>query len=109
METKSEKIYNGIYDELCGLIIDEKGKWLIYANYNSDNLIEITVCGITRSFKRQEYNVFATRSPEPLSPNENKSKSKAEKKSREWKLRTKSDLENEIIDLKKRIDYKASC
>ena len=98
------KIYSGIYDDLCGPIIDEKGKWLIYANYSSDNLIEINACGITRSFKRPEYNVSATRPPEPLPPNEKESKSKAEKKRAEWKLRAKSDLENEIIDLRKRTE-----
>jgi ribosomal protein L32 len=39
-----------------------------------------------------------------LPPNEKESKSKAEKKRAEWKLRAKSDLENEIIDLRKRTE-----
>jgi hypothetical protein len=97
-------VHIGIYDQLCGPVIDEKGKWLIYGNYNSDNLIEINACGISRSFGNPEYNTLATRPPKPISPNEKESESQAEKKRAEWKLKAKSDLENEIADLRKRTE-----
>jgi len=97
------KIYNGIYDIFCGPIIDKIGKWLIYANYNSDNIIEINECGITRSFLTPEHNLSATRPPKPLPQNKKETKLQAEKKIAEWKLRAKYDLENEIADLRKRI------
>jgi len=97
------KTYSGIYDKYCGPIIDEKGKWLIYGNFNSENLIEINTCGLTRSLENPENNISATIPPEPLAPNETESKAKFEKQRAEWKIRAKSDLEKEIIDLRKRI------
>ncbi|QCX39042.1 hypothetical protein FF125_16100 [Aureibaculum algae] len=50
-------VYKGTYDEQCGPIIDTKGKWLIYANLNSDNILVVGSCGISRNFKNPEYNV----------------------------------------------------
>ncbi|WP_438423875.1 hypothetical protein [Aquimarina macrocephali] len=97
------KTYSGIYDKYCGPIIDEKGKWLIYGNLNSENLIKINTCGLTRSLKNPENNISATIPPEPLAPNETGSKAKFAKQRVEWKIRAKSNLEKEIIDLRKRI------
>jgi hypothetical protein len=77
---------------------------LIYGNFNSDNLIEINYCGLTRSFKNPQNNISASKPPPPLPPNAKKSKSQTEKERYEWKLRAKTDLENEIIDLRKRIE-----
>jgi len=51
-----EAIYSGTYDEQCGPIIGRKGKWLIYANLNSNNILEVNECGLTRSLKNPEYN-----------------------------------------------------
>lgn len=96
-------VYNGIYDKFCGPIIDEKGKWLIYGNFNSENLLEINTCGLTRSFENPENNISVTKPPRPLPPNKKESKSQIEKEITEWKLRAKSDLEIEITDLRKRI------
>jgi hypothetical protein len=97
-------IYDGKFNRYCEPIIDEKGKWLIYGNFNSDNLIEINYCGLTRSFKNPQNNISASKPPPPLPPNAKKSKSQTEKERYEWKLRAKTDLENEIIDLRKRIE-----
>ncbi|NDV15659.1 hypothetical protein GO009_06435 [Muricauda sp. TY007] len=97
------KIYNGIYDKYCSPIIDKKGKWLIYGNLNSEKLITINTCGLTRSFESPENNISATYPPVPPILNKKKSKSQDEKKLAKWKLRAKSDLKNEIADLRKRI------
>ena len=51
------KIYNGIYNGTCEPIIDKKGKWLIYGNVNEDKLLEISLCGLTRSFENPEKNM----------------------------------------------------
>jgi len=51
-----ETIYAGTYDEQCGPIINEKGKWLIYGDLNDENVIEVNICGLTRSFTNPEYN-----------------------------------------------------
>jgi len=94
------KVYNGIYDSMCGPIIDEKGEWLIYANYNSESQIEVNTCGITRSLKNPDKNISATILPPPSYPNEKKSIT--EKKIAEWKLRAKTDLESEIANLREK-------
>lgn len=51
-----ETVYVGTYDEQCGPIIYEKGKWLIYGDLNNENIIEVNECGLTRSFVNPEYN-----------------------------------------------------
>ena len=94
------KVYRGIYNQSCGPIIDKSGKWLIYANRKSDNLIQIRACGITRSFKNPESNISATKIPNP--PPLNQTKSQNMKVQSNWKLRAKSDLENEIAELRKK-------
>lgn len=96
------KTYIGIYDKFCGPEIDEKGKWLIYANDNTDSMIEINSCGITRSFNNPENNGVATKPPGPLSPDQNQPEVWAAKQSAEWKRRAIQDLENEIVYLRKR-------
>ncbi|QWX85417.1 hypothetical protein H0I23_07190 [Cellulophaga sp. HaHaR_3_176] len=97
-------IYEGTYDNYCGPIINKEGRWLIYGNYNTENLIEINACGLTRSFENPENNVSATTPPEPLPPNKKESKTQAENERTEWKLRAKYDLENEVTDLRKRTE-----
>ena len=97
---KNGKVYSGIYDELCGPIIDEVGKWLIYANHYSSNVIKIKACGISRSFKNPGHNISATKPPKPLPLNASKSQIKEE--TTNWKLKAKSDLENEIAFLRTR-------
>ena len=50
-------IYEGKYDEQCGPIIDTKGQWLIYADLDSENILNVSSCGISRNFKNPEFNV----------------------------------------------------
>ncbi len=97
-----ETIYIGKYDQMCGPIIDETGNWLIYGNFNDENQIVINHCGLTRSFNKPEDNISATKPPMPPPPNKQETESDIEKKMTEWKLRAKSDLENEINELRKR-------
>ena len=52
-----ETIYEGKYDEQCGPIIDTKGQWLIYADLDSENILNVGSCGISRDFKNPEFNV----------------------------------------------------
>ncbi|EDP95317.1 hypothetical protein U8527_15965 [Kordia algicida OT-1] len=92
-----EKIYSGFYDNQCGPIIDEKGKWLIYANLYG-NKIEINTCGLTRSFEYPESNITAT--SEFLKTYEKEYKE--EKRYSDLKIRALLDLKNEIISLRKR-------
>jgi len=96
-------IYIGKYDPMCGPIIDETGKWLIYGSFNDENHIVINHCGLTRSFKRPEHNVSATEPPiPPTLPNKKETESEFEKEIIKWRLRAKSDLENEIKSLQER-------
>lgn len=94
-------IYIGKYDPMCGPIIDQTGKWLIYASFNDENHMVINHCGLTRSFKRPEHNVSATKPPMPPLPNKKVKESGVEKKITDWRLRAKSDLEHEISELRK--------
>ncbi|MBS9462507.1 hypothetical protein KIM67_08800 [Flagellimonas sp. 389] len=95
-------VYNGSNDKFCGPTVNEKGKWLIYGNFNAENLLEINTCGLTRSFEHPENNISVTRLPIPPPSNTKESESQVEKRKKERKLRTKSDLEKEIALLRKR-------
>ncbi len=95
------KVYNGIYDQWCGPIIDKFGNWLIYANRNSKNLIQIRHCGLTRSFKNPENNISSIRIANP--PTLNQSKSQNIEVHSNIKIRAKANLENEIIQLRQKI------
>jgi hypothetical protein len=99
---KNGKVYRGVYDTLCGPIINVFGKWLIYATSYSGNSIKINICGLTRSFKNPEHIISATKPPKPLPSNA--SKSQIEKEIIAWKERAKANLAKEIVDL--RIKYK---
>lgn len=94
-------VYNGSNNKFCGPIINEKGKWLIYGNFNVENLLEINTCGLTRSFEHPEKNISATRLPIPP-PSTKKSESQVEKRKRQRKLKAKFDLDKEIADLRKK-------
>lgn len=50
-------IYEGKYDGQCGPIIDTEGKWLIYADLDSENVLNVSSCGISRDFKNPELNI----------------------------------------------------
>ncbi len=96
------KTYTGIYDKWCSPIVNQKGKWLIYGNYNSENKIKINNCRLTRSFKNPESSISATKLPKPLLPNTTESKTTSKKRMTKWKAKAKLDLKNKIIDLRKR-------
>lgn len=96
---KNGKVYRGVYNKLCGPIINEFGKWLIYATSNSCNYIKVNVCGLTRSFKNPEHTISVTKPPKPLPSNA--SKSQIDKETISWKERAKADLAKEIADLRK--------
>nr|WP_298996048.1 hypothetical protein [uncultured Allomuricauda sp.] len=96
------EIYNGKYDALCGPIINETGKWLIYGNFNKENQIIINHCGLTRSFNKPESNISASKPPMPPQPDEKVTESEEKKEMAKWRLRAKSDLSNEIKALRKR-------
>lgn len=97
---KNGKVYRGVYNKLCGPIIDEVGKWLIYGTSYSDNAIKVNVCGLTRSFENPEHIFSATQPPKPLPSKA--SKSQIEKETIAWKERAKADLAKEIAVLRKR-------
>ena len=83
---------------------NEKGIWLIYGNYNANNLIDINSCGLTRSFNNPQSNITATRSPKPiLLPDENLTQSQIEKRMVKWESKAKLDLKNEVSYLRKRV------
>lgn len=64
-ENDNGKTYRGILDNYCGTAIYEKLNWLIYCNFNTDNLIEINAYGIKRSFKNPQNNTRAVKAPPP--------------------------------------------
>jgi hypothetical protein len=97
-------VYTGAYDQICGPIIDKTGNWLIYGNFNDENQVVINHCGLTRSLNSPEDNISATKPPKPPLPNEKETESEIERKMTEWRLRAKSDLENEIKELRKRTE-----
>lgn len=97
---KNGKVYRGVYDKLCGPIINEVGKWLIYGTSYSDNAIKVNVCGLTRSFKNPGHIISATKPPKPLPSKA--SKSQIEKETIAWKERAKAGLAKEIAVLRKR-------
>ena len=99
---KVGKIYNGIYNEYCGSVVDEIGKWIIYANPYNESIIEINACGISRSFENPQKNIQALKPPVPPKLNQkiaNYNKLKAERK-----VKAKSDLKEEISYLRLRIN-----
>ena len=86
---ENDIVYNGIYNRFCAPIINKKGKWLIYGNINDDGLLEINACGLTRSFKNPEDNIFGLGTDFATYPETEKEKTERIKKA-------KSDLIDEI-------------
>ena len=85
------KTYSGIYNRYCEPIIDKKGKWLIYGNINELGLLEISLCGLTRSFKNPEKNFQVFVLGNDLSTDQETEKEKSERVKK-----AKSDLNREI-------------
>jgi hypothetical protein len=85
------KIYNGICDEYCGPLIDQKGKWLIYGNINQDGFLAVSICGLTRSFENPENNFQILVLDYEITPDIETEKEKTERIKK-----AKSDLIDEI-------------
>ena len=105
----SEEIFTGINFEDCGPSISRKGMWLVYGNMGMDNILSINACGLTRSFKHPEYNVYAGHKPPPPPPSEHSTleeKIKHQQRLEKWRhdnvAPAKKNLEDEIISLRKR-------
>jgi len=88
---KNGKIYNGIYNRYCEPIIDQKGKWLIYGNIDEEGILEISMCGLTRSFENPEKNIQVS-----MLAHKFNSDVVTEKEKIEQIKKAKSDLINEI-------------
>src|SRR5690606_15440747 len=49
--TENGLIYEGTYDQQCGPTINGLGKWIFYGHTDSNGLLEVNECGLTRSFE----------------------------------------------------------
>ena len=49
--TENELIFEGTYDQQCGPIINGLGKWIFYGNTDSNGVLKVNECGLTRSFE----------------------------------------------------------
>lgn len=94
-ETGSETIYSGTYDPICGPSINEKGFWLIYANFYGGSELHINSCGLTRSFKRPEDNLVMDILMPSINDNQNNWR-------KEWNKKATMTLSNEMANLRKR-------
>ena len=107
----TNQIYDGTFEPFCHPYINEKGRWLIYANINEQCVIEVISCGISRSFDHPEDNFMVLPSPPPPVPPElKKDKEELIKERSDYKQKIKNiaqkDLELEINKLQK-INYKS--
>jgi hypothetical protein len=95
--TEKAQIINGKFDIQCGPYINSGGKWLIYGNI-IDKTLEVTPCGLTRSFINPKENPITP----PPPPNTNLNKSLLKQKHLEWLNREKVELKKEIYSLRKK-------
>jgi len=47
--TENGLIYEGTYDQQCGPTINGLGKWIFYGHTDSNGVLKINECGLTRS------------------------------------------------------------
>ena len=107
--SNSIKILNGVNNGYCGPSVLRTGKWLVYGNLGTGNILSINPCGLTRSFEHPEYNVYAGHKPPPPPPSEQSAleeKIKHQQSLEKWRhdnvAPAKKNLEEEIISLRKR-------
>ncbi|MEY8022141.1 hypothetical protein AB8P51_14985 [Muriicola sp. SD30] len=105
-ENYSRKL-KGTFKGDCTPSIRHKGKWILYGQFDNDNIFRINACGLTRSFKHPYSNIRATKGPPPPPPREpiNDSAIKTHKKlTKKWFKenvpKSKRDLAIEIKKLK---------
>ena len=53
--TDNGLIYEGTYDQQCGPIINGLGKWIFYGHTDSNGVLNVNECGLTRSFENPEH------------------------------------------------------
>jgi len=102
-ENSIDNIQIGVYDEFCGPTINEKGRWLIYGNFDSENRIKINHCGLSRSFKNPENNIMVLPAP-LLKPDLKINRKERDKEQSDYKRRAQKiaqeDLKSEISNLR---------
>jgi hypothetical protein len=49
--TENGLIFEGTYDQQCGPIINGLGKWIFYGHTDSNGILRVNECGLTRSFE----------------------------------------------------------
>lgn len=49
--TENGLIVEGTYDQQCGPIINGLGKWIFYGHTDSNGVMKVNECGLTRSFE----------------------------------------------------------
>lgn len=95
-ETNSGTVYEGIYDEQCGPIINELGTWLFYGNFFGLRYLTVNSCGLTRSFKNPDFNIMACKEMPKKEQNESESHWK-----RKWNKIAIRSLGEELKNLRK--------
>lgn len=105
-ENNSRKL-KGTFKGDCTPSIRQKGKWILYGQFDSDNIFKINSCGLTRSFKHPYYNIRATKGPPPPPPREPVNDSAIKRHKELTKIwfkenvpKSKSDLGIEIKELR---------
>ena len=81
--TENGLIYEGTYDQQCGPIINGLGKWIFYGHTDSNGVLNVNECGLTRSFENPFHDFLDF-----------------EKSESEIKKQAQSDLELEIESLR---------
>jgi len=53
--TENGQVYEGTYDTQCGPTIYELGKWIFYGRTDSNGILKVNECGLTRTFKNPSH------------------------------------------------------
>ena len=96
--------FEGKFSYYCLPWINEKGKWLLYGDFNSDNVFEINNCGLSRSFTHPENNMASRIPPPPPPPDKEFTKKEETERFERYKTETRKKahliLKEEIKKLK---------
>jgi len=91
----------------CHPFINEKGKWIIYANMEDDYL-RLNACGISRSFKEPDYLIQIIPTPDVPQSEKEYIQFKKDGTFEKWKTENRKqsviELKKEIVALRKRRD-----
>jgi len=97
------KLIKGKSFNICSLFPTEKCKWLVYANYIENEIINISSCLISRSEIYPEYvQCYPPPPPPPIEDSDVAFDFDYEKWNQENFKRAKKDFEDEILILRKR-------